>query len=167
MRLIDLTGVRVGSVVVLRRDPASSRNWICACDCGRECSLCGVRLRAGEPVSCGCKTSALMVAAKTKHGHSRTNGEWSITYKSWAAMRRRCGDSPSNDKARWYRDRGITVCERWDSYAAFLEDMGERPSPKHSIDRIDVNGNYEPGNCRWATWDIQMQNRRPRQRKAS
>ena len=84
-----------------------------------------------------------------------------LAYGSWSSMRRRCYDS-KRDNYKYYGGRGIKVCERWsNSFLAFLEDMGERPSPKHELDRINVNGNYEPSNCRWITHREQCLNRRP------
>lgn len=85
-----------------------------------------------------------------RHGHKRRSGA-SVEYKTWLGMKRRCYDIKYKDYATW-GGRGIRVCDRWnDSFEAFLEDMGPRPSDDHSIDRIEVNGNYEKGNCRWAT----------------
>lgn len=95
-----------------------------------------------------------------RHGHA-SNGELSPTYRTWRSMMLRC-DHPSQDSYQYYGERGITVCDRWrDSFESFLADMGERPDGK-SIDRVDVNGNYEPGNCRWATASEQRRNQRPR-----
>jgi hypothetical protein len=82
------------------------------------------------------------------------------SYGCWREMRRRCGN-PNRKDYRYYGGRGISVCERWSSFRNFDEDMGPRPSLDHSIDRIDVNGDYEPGNCRWATSAVQIANRRP------
>jgi hypothetical protein len=96
------------------------------------------------------------------HGHRR-RGYQSPEYYSWAAMRNRC-NNPSRPNYPDYGGRGVTVCERWNDFAAFLADMGPRPEG-HSIDRIDNNENYEPGNCRWATPTEQSHNQRPRRRR--
>lgn len=103
-------------------------------------------------MSCGCQRGK----ATRKHGESRRTPE----YEAWKGMNSRC-NTATHKRFAYYGARGITVCERWQSFENFLADMGRRPSPKHSLDRIDVNGNYEPTNCRWTTQDIQLHNRRP------
>jgi len=96
---------------------------------------------------------------KIKHGCAR-RGEMTPEYSTWSLMIQRCED-PSSDRYGYYGGRGISVCPKWrTSFAAFLEDVGPKPSPAHSLDRIDPNGNYEPGNVRWATKKEQARNRR-------
>ncbi len=155
----DLTGDVYGQLKVLsfagyyygcgQRYP----RWNCKCSCGVDCIVRGSDLRSGQK-SCGCQKNKATGDRSRTHGSSGTR-----EYHSWCAMRARC----SNPKIKQYCDyggRGIRVCERWDSFENFLSDMGPSPSPKHSIDRIDADGDYEPTNCRWATYKEQMSNKR-------
>lgn len=156
--LIDETGRRYGRLMVVARDedapPRGGAKWLCRCDCGAERSIEGKRLRSGQQVSCGCQ--------KLKHGRCsgrRIAPVWTI----WSGIRQRC-TNPKAPAFPRYGGRGVTMCERWRSFAAFLADVGERPSPGHSIDRIDNDRGYEPGNVRWATDTEQNRNRRDNRR---
>lgn len=143
-------GNRYGLLTVIERVPGGARRmYRCRCDCGGEKSAAGSALTRGRVQSCGCLLPA-------KHGH--TTGGWSPTYNTWVSMLQRC-TNPRATYYRYYGGRGIAVCDRWRSFASFLADMGERPAGK-SIDRIDTNGDYEPGNCRWATASEQRRNQR-------
>jgi hypothetical protein len=149
-RLIDLAGRRFGKLVVLRRDGSLAPRvpaWRVRCDCGKEKLVNGSNLRRGDTRSCGC--------VQTRHGMFGTP-----EYSAWCSMVRRCCN-PRTEHFELYGGRGIAVCQAWrNDFVAFFRDMGTRPSPKHSLDRIDSNGNYEPSNCRWATTVVQSRNRR-------
>jgi hypothetical protein len=143
-------------IAELPRDARSRRWYLVRCDCGNERAVCGANLRPGNTVSCGCYRSRM---ASVTHGDA-SKGARSAEYTCWTQMKQRCSN-PNKDKFHYYGGRGISVCQRWiNSYESFLADMGRKPSAAHSIDRVDVNGDYEPSNCRWATSSEQIRNRR-------
>ena len=163
MRMIDLTGQTFGRWVVVKRGPntpTGQATWNVQCECGTRGNVRSVVLRDGRSQSCGCRKLEILLANSTKHGHA-ANGI-SPTYHSWASMIARC-TNPSNKRFAIYGGRGITVCKRWMNFRNFLADMGERPKGL-SIDRIDNNSGYRPGNCRWTTSVTQARNRRPARR---
>lgn len=155
-------GDRYGRWIVLslaeprrRKDGNPAKFWLCRCDCGTEREVRQTLLRNGQSRSCGCfhneQAAAHIANVQRSHGMADTP-----EYTIWHLMHQRCRDPARRN----YGERGITVCERWSDFANFYADMGTRPSADHSIDRINVNGNYEPGNCRWATKKEQSRNQR-------
>jgi hypothetical protein len=158
----DLAGQTFGHVTALRRAKVRSdlteisRNWICKCACGKEVAVQASDLVRGRKKSCGCKRTARGVeSAKHRHGMS-----YSAEYAAWISMGRRC-TYEKNIRYQCYGGRGIMVCERWADFRNFIADMGPRPSPDHSLDRYpNKDGNYEPGNVRWATRVEQARNKR-------
>lgn len=161
----DLTGLTFGRWRVLGRAEFNGRiwSWRCRCECGTEKNVLGQALKAGQSQSCGCLRTERVRAAIGKHGHSvfeRGSLERSI-YTIWQCMKQRC-TCPTNPGFKAYGARGIKVHPAWiDDFAAFLRDVGPRPSFDHSLDRYpDKAGNYEPGNVRWATREQQNLNRR-------
>lgn len=153
-KIIDRTGHVYGRWTLLSRIPGK-RQYICRCECGVSKAVAMSHLRQGKSKSCGCLEKELASARSKTHGMSGT-----VEYQAWINMRDRCSN-PSAAHYDCYGGRGITVCCRWvNSFENFYEDMGPRPSTKHSIDRIDVNGNYQPQNCRWVTSKEQNRNTR-------
>lgn len=160
----DVTGQRFGQLVAVSR--AVQYRWRCMCDCGREVEPLIYDLLNGHTRSCGClhrETCRANGLARLRHGDCvglRQGGKLPSEYHSWVEMIRRCGD-PNRINFADYGGREITVCARWrDDYQAFLTDMGRKPTPTHTIERVENSLGYEPGNCVWATPTEQANNRR-------
>lgn len=166
MKRIELAGLKFGRyTVVALHTPGFRRGntmthplWSCTCDCGTERVVSGPSLRNGTSKSCGCYASELTKARNFKHG-SAFRGKQDRAYTTWGGVKTRCTNSKVPAYA-YYGGRGILMCDRWkDSFPYFLEDMGPCPEG-YSIERINPNGNYEPGNCKWIPLNEQVHNRR-------
>lgn len=168
-KLIDITGQTFGRLTAIKPIGQSNKReylWECQCACGTLKIVKGTRLRSHVSKSCGCLASELTRArnltnpSRLMHGYARKY-QRTVEHRIWCDMRKRCRLPTASHYDR-YGGRGIRVCERWlISFENFLHDMGSRPSSQHSLDRINVNGDYEPSNCRWATRSEQAKNKNP------
>lgn len=158
MKFIDITGQKFGRLTALSVSHRNADHKICwnvVCDCGTRFTVNGKSMKNGNTKSCGCLQREII--GNNARTHGRTGDS---IYTIWALMRKRCSETAAPHCKKHYYDRGIRVCERWQVFENFVSDMGERPSPNHSIDRIDNSGNYYPENCRWATAHQQSRNTR-------
>lgn len=157
-KVIDMTGKRYGNVIALRKAGVNATRgyqWEFLCDCGCQFIGTGSEVRYGRITSCPSCAEQRSRAAVTTHGLTKHP-----LYIVWCGMKARCSN-PQTDRFKDYGGRGISVCERWnDSFPAFLSDMGDRPTPEHTLERRNTNGNYEPANCEWATRAQQANNKR-------
>lgn len=165
MKRMDLSGKKFGRWTVQSERivrPPNQIMWRCICECGTDKYVSINTLKNGESKSCGCYRDDKASLNSRKHGFTKYKGGRSPQfpeYTTWASMKQRCYDRNNQSYPR-YGGRGITVCDRWkNSFENFLEDMGCKPNPKMTIDRINNGGNYEPGNCKWSSRLEQSRNR--------
>jgi hypothetical protein len=163
---LNMEGLQFARWTVIERGENDSEGrvrWICKCVCGNTGLVLGKLLRNSHSRSCGCLLKDWLSATYTTHGHSKGakgHTKRSSEYNIWADIKQRCRNKDDKGYPN-YGGRGIKMCDEWyNSFELFLKDVGVRPSPEHSLDRINNDGDYEPSNCRWATRDVQSRNKR-------
>lgn len=157
----DLSGIRFGRLSVLSRaeSPDYHTRWLCLCDCGNKKIARGATLKNGKTSSCGCYRREHSSIINKTHGET-SGGSFTPEYVSYSRMKDRCFNK-NHRQFKDYGGRGITVCDEWISdFPAFLKAMGRKPTQKHTIERVNNDLGYEPGNCRWATRAEQNLNKR-------
>lgn len=163
--MIDLTGRKFNKLEVIRFHgvvkttysyrTVTKKHWVCSCECGNQTVVSTGNLKSGNTKSCGCHNTAVRREKRKTHGMTD-----SPEYKAWRGIKTRCFNS-SRESYKYYGGRGITMCEGWaSSFELFYSDLGPMPKASMEVDRIDNNGNYEPGNVRWVTRTANLQNRR-------
>ena len=164
-KILDLIGERYGKLTVIEYSGKTKNNktkWICLCDCGAEVEVQTALLRNGKTQSCGCIKSDMLVKRNTTHGKAKTP-----EHQAWLSAKART-TNPNFTQSKDYMGRGIVMEDPWfSSFEVFLGDMGLKPTPKHSIERLDVDGNYCKSNCIWATPETQAFNQRKRNTNTS
>lgn len=143
-----------GKVEIREFKSGSSKFIECRCDCGAVKFFQSAHLISGASKSCGCLRREATSKRRTAHGMSKTR-----LYYVWYSMKKRC-INPKVEKYHCYGGRGISYCKEWETFEGFFNSMGNRPTEKHELDRIDCDGNYEPANCRWVTRKEQRRNTR-------
>src|SRR5258708_7439859 len=163
--IMDLTGKRFGRWTVLhfahaiRYPKCAKAVWRCRCDCGTEKNVRAESLRNGTSLSCRCLQREVQRDLQTIHGHTRHNGLSSAEYTAWAHMIQRC-TNPNCEEWKNYGLRGISVCGYWLTFSNFFADMGSKPTPNHTLERVNNNESYSADNCVWATYACQSRNHR-------
>lgn len=155
MKINDLSGRHYGKWTVLKFEGVIKKTyyWSCQCECGNVKKVASANLLTGKSLSCGCLAKKLASERGKTHGLSKTR-----TYRLWSGIKTRC-TNPNEQAWKHYGGRGVKLCGRWEKFENFLEDMGEVPSKLHSIERIDVNGDYCKENCCWIELKFQARNR--------
>ncbi len=159
-RFIDITGKKFGRLTVIYYTGKQGNGnrtrpgWLCRCDCNKYIIALSENLRKGVSRSCGCYRTDITIKRSTTHGKKHSD-----EYIVWDNMRQRC-NNPNNKAYKYYGGRGIKIAKEWNDFAVFYEDMGPRPTPKHTIERVDVNGDYCRDNCIWELFQNQARNKR-------